>query len=42
MLNYVLKPTKHESFYKKYAGKKYLKVRPLTTSILLAAHNPTP
>ena len=27
MLNYVLKPVKHESFYKKYAGKRYLKVR---------------
>ncbi|KAF7969432.1 hypothetical protein HWV62_27319 [Athelia sp. TMB] len=25
MLNYVLKPIKHESFYKKYAGKRYLK-----------------
>ena len=27
MLNYILKPIKHESFYKKYAGKRYLKVR---------------
>ena len=26
MLNYVLKPTKHESFHRKYAGKKYLQV----------------
>ena len=41
MLNYVLKPTKHGSFYKKYAGKKYLKFHPLTTSALLATHDPT-
>ena len=27
MLNYVLKLTKHESFYKKYTGEQYLKVR---------------
>ena len=27
MLNYILKPIKHESFYKKYAEKRYLKVR---------------
>lgn len=27
MLNYILKPIKHESFYRKYAGKKFLKVR---------------
>ena len=26
MLNYVLKPIKHESFYKKYTGEKYLEV----------------
>ncbi|KAJ8073889.1 G2/mitotic-specific cyclin [Marasmius tenuissimus] len=26
MLNYILKPIKHESFYKKYARKRYLKV----------------
>ena len=26
MLNYVLKPTKHESFHGKYTGKKYLQV----------------
>jgi len=26
MLNYILKPIKHESFYKKYAGKRYFKV----------------
>ena len=41
MLNYVLKPTKHGSFYKKYTSKKYLKFCPLTTSALLATHNPT-
>jgi hypothetical protein len=27
MLNYILKPIRHESFYKKYAGKRYFKVR---------------
>ena len=32
MLNYVLKPTKHESFYQKYADKKYFKVCLLITS----------
>ncbi|KIJ61454.1 hypothetical protein HYDPIDRAFT_177035 [Hydnomerulius pinastri MD-312] len=26
MLNYILKPIRHESFYKKYAGKRFLKV----------------
>jgi hypothetical protein len=26
MLNYILKPVVHQSFYKKYASKKYLKV----------------
>lgn len=26
MLNYILKPVKHQSFYKKYASKKFLKV----------------
>lgn len=26
MLNYVLKPIRHESFHKKYAGKRYFKV----------------
>ena len=26
MLNYILKPIKHESFHKKYAGKRYYKV----------------
>ena len=26
MLNYVLKLTKHESFYNKYVGEQYLKV----------------
>ena len=41
MLNYVHKPTKHRLFYKKCAGKKYLKFHPLTTSALLATHNPT-
>ncbi|KAH7882346.1 cyclin-like protein [Phlebopus sp. FC_14] len=25
MLNYILKPIRHESFYKKYAGKRYMK-----------------
>jgi hypothetical protein len=33
MLNYVLKPIRHESFYKKYAGKRYLKVRGLLLSL---------
>jgi len=28
MLNYILKEPKHESFYKKYASKKFLKVGP--------------
>ena len=41
MLNYMLKPTKHRSFYKKYTSKKYLKFHPLTTSALLATHDPT-
>ena len=40
MLNYVLKPTKHESFYQKYADKKYFKVCLLITSAWLATHNP--
>ena len=26
MLNYILKPIRHQSFFKKYASKKYLKV----------------
>lgn len=26
MLNYLLKPIRHESFYRKYAGKRFLKV----------------
>lgn len=26
MLNYILKPIRHESFYKKYAGKRFMKV----------------
>jgi hypothetical protein len=26
MLNYVLKPIKHQSFFRKYAGKKFMKV----------------
>ena len=34
MLNYILKPTKHKSFYQKYADQKYL------TSAWLATHNP--
>jgi hypothetical protein len=28
MLNYILRPIKHESFFKKYAGRRYLKVSP--------------
>ena len=28
MLNYILKPIRHQSFFKKYAGKKFLKVSP--------------
>jgi len=31
MLNYILKPIHHESFYKKYAGKWFLKVSMTTT-----------
>ena len=27
MLNYILKPVRHQSFFKKYAGKRFLKVR---------------
>jgi len=27
MLNYILKPIRHESFYNKYAGKRFMKVR---------------
>jgi G2/mitotic-specific cyclin 1/2 len=26
MLNYILKPVRHESFYKKYAGRRFYKV----------------
>ncbi len=26
MINYILKPVRHQSFFKKYASKKYLKV----------------
>ena len=26
MLNYILKPVRHESFHRKYAGKRFLKV----------------
>ena len=26
MLNYILKPVRHQSFFKKYASNKYLKV----------------
>ena len=26
MLNYVLKPVRHQSFFRKYAGKRYMKV----------------
>jgi G2/mitotic-specific cyclin 1/2 len=32
MLNYILKPIRHESFHKKYAGKKYYKVCSLLLS----------
>lgn len=28
MLNYLLKPTKHENFYKKYAARKFMKASP--------------
>lgn len=26
MINYLLKPIRHDSFFKKYAGKRFLKV----------------
>jgi len=32
MLNYILKPIKHESFHKKYAGKRYYKVCGLSSA----------
>ena len=45
MLNYILKPIRHQSFFKKYASKKYLKVCVLsvitlysTDVVLLSAH----
>lgn len=34
MINYILKPIRHESFHKKYAGKRYYKVR---TSLLISS-----
>ena len=40
MLNYVLEPTKCESFYQKYTDKKYLKVHLLTASAWLVTHDP--
>lgn len=33
MLNYVLKPLRHQSFYKKYASKKFLKVSQCQTCV---------
>ena len=35
MLNYILKPIRHESFHKKYAGKRYFKVGFLCSCITL-------
>ena len=35
MLNYILKPIRHESFYKKYAGKRFLKVSMMTADVML-------
>ena len=40
LLNYVLKPTEHELFYKKYASKEYLKVHQQTTTAWLVTHDP--
>lgn len=34
MLNYVLKPIRHASFHRKYAGRKYLKVCSLPRSFV--------
>ena len=34
MLNYILKPVRHESFYKKYAGKRFLKVSGTTADVM--------
>lgn len=34
MLNYILKPARHQSFFKKYASKKFLKVSRLYVVIL--------
>ena len=39
MLNYMLKPAKHESFYKKYMGKKYLNVHLTNYLCLLVTHD---
>ena len=35
MLNYVLKPLRHQSFHRKYAAKKFLKVRILVFVCLI-------
>ena len=32
MLNYILKPIRHESFHKKYAGKRFYKVSEIVNS----------
>ena len=37
MLNYILKPIRHQSFFKKYASKKYLKVCVLSIITLYSA-----
>jgi hypothetical protein len=31
MINYVLKPVRHPSFFKKYAAKKFMKVQHLSS-----------
>jgi hypothetical protein len=36
MLNYILKPIRHESFHKKYAGKRYYKVSEIVTYKLIS------
>ena len=35
MLNFVLKPIRHQSFYRKYAGKKFMKVSTVDTGFSL-------
>ena len=35
MINYVLKPVRHSSFFKKYAAKKFMKVQHLSSLSLL-------